>query len=371
MEKINLDCRHFRGDIPCKPHKEYRVHCDGCEYYDKIGFKILIIKLDAVGDVLRTTCILQGLKEKYPNSHITWLTRQESLPLFKNNELVDVVIDYSAESFLQIQSEYYDLVINPDAAPKSARLAEPVKGDTKFGFGYHDRGYVYPFNKEAQRWFEMGLFDDVKKANTITYQQIILDMINLPSSSYEIILKLTDDERKFAKEFADKKRVNKNELKIGLNTGAGGRWEFKKWTIEGFSSLIRMIHKEYPGAKILLYGGTEERERNTYLSNKYAGDVVDTGCENSLREFISMIDICDILVTGDTMALHIAVALNKKVICLLGPTSYAEIELYGRGKKIYANIECLCCYRQTCDVSPNCMELITPEMVFNAIKELI
>ncbi len=370
MEKINFDCRHFRGDIPCKPHKEHGVHCEGCVYYDKIEFKILIIKLDAVGDVLRTTCILQGLKEKYRNSHITWLTKRQSLPIFENNDLVDAVIDYSAESFLQIQSEHYDMVINPDAAPKSARLAQAARGDVKIGFGYHEKGHVYPFNKEAQRWFEMGLFDDIKKANTSTYQQIILDMIGLSPSSHEIILKLSDDETKFAEAFAGKNNIGKNDLKIGLNTGAGGRWEFKKWTVEGFSGLIEMINKELPKAKILLYGGPEERDRNTYLSNKYPGKVIITGCDNSLREFMSLMSICDILVTGDTMALHIALALRKKVAALLGPTSHTEIDLYGRGEAIRADIKCLCCYKQTCDVSPNCMELITSEMVFNCIRGL-
>lgn len=366
---INKDCRHFRGDIPCKPHKEFGVHCEGCKYYDKIEFKILIIKLDAAGDVLRTTCVLSGLKEKYPHSHITWLTRQESVPLFENNDLVDCVLEYSAESFLRIQRESYDLVINPDADPKSAIVAEVARG-IKIGFGYHKRGFVYPFNKEAQRWFEMGLFDDIKKANTLTYQQIILDMIGLAPSRHEIVLKLSADEKKFAREFNDKKGIKKEGLTIGLNTGAGGRWKFKKWTVEGFSRLIEMISENIPRATILLYGGPEEKERNIYLGGKYPY-VIDTGCENALRDFISLMDICDILVTGDTMAIHIAVALKKKVVALFGPTSPAEIALYGCGKKVYADIECLCCYRQTCDVNPNCMEQITPEMVFNAIKGLI
>lgn len=367
---IHHECRHLRGDIPCRPHKEHGVHCDGCKYFDKIEFKILIIKLDAVGDVLRTTCILPGLKERHLNSHITWLTMEESLPLFNNNNLVDKVLDYSAESFLQIQSDHYDLVINPDAAPKSAMLAEAAIGAKKVGFGYNEKGYVYPFSKEAEKWFEMGLFDDIKRTNTHTYQQIILDMISLVPSTYKIILKLSEDEKRAAKEFADKNEIKKNELKIGLNTGAGGRWELKKWTVEGFSRLIEMISEGLPDTKIFLYGGPEEKERNTFLRDKFLRTVVDMGNDNSLREFISLIDICDLLVTGDTMALHIAVALNKNVVALFGPTSCAEIDLYSQGKKVYADMDCLCCYKQTCDISPNCMELITPEMVFNAIKEM-
>lgn len=367
---INTDCRYFKGEIPCRPHKEHGEHCETCRYYDKIEFKILIIKLDAMGDVLRTTCILHGLKEKYPGSHITWITRKESLPLFSNNDLVDSVIDCSAESFLQIQSEYYNLIVNPDASPTSGMLANIARGEIKVGFGYHEKGFAYPYNKDAQKWFEMGLFDDIKKSNSLTYQQILLNMINIRPSSYEIILKLSDDEKEFAKSFAGKHDIREKKKVIGLNTGAGKRWEHKKWTVDGFSNLISLINKNDPEIKILLYGGREEKERNAYLKSKHPY-VIDTGCDNSLRDFIALITVCDLLVTGDTMALHIAAALGKKIVALMGPTSHAEIDLYGRGKKISSNINCLCCYKQTCNVRPTCMEMIRAEDVFKAVQELL
>ena len=83
--EIHQDCRYFKGNLPCTFHKRQGIHCEDCPYYEKIAFKILIIKLDAVGDVLRTTCILQGLMEKYQDAHITWLTRKNAIELFKNN----------------------------------------------------------------------------------------------------------------------------------------------------------------------------------------------------------------------------------------------------------------------------------------------
>ena len=367
---VHQDCRYFRGDIPCRPHKEHGVHCDGCEYYDKIKFRILIIKLDAPGDVLRTTCILQGLKQSYPNSHITWLARKESLPFFANNSFVDIVLEYSAGSFVHIKSETYDLVINPDASPAGARQATMAEGRQNKGFLYHRRGYVFPVDESAQTWFEMGLFDDIKKANTETYQKIILDMIGIRHSRYDMIFDLDEAEKAFAVRFGEKYGVAEEDLVIGLNTGAGGRWQNKKWILEGYLGLIRLIKKELKGCKILLYGGPEEIERNKYLMERGNG-LIDTGCHNTLREFGALLDLCDILVTGDTMALHIAVALKKKVIALFGPTSQAEVDLYGKGKKVFANIDCLCCYRPTCDIKPSCMDMITPQQVFAAIKEVI
>ena len=58
---VKFDCRHFKGHIPCKPNKNFGVMCDNCDYYDKIEQKILILKLGAAGDVIRTTPLLYPL----------------------------------------------------------------------------------------------------------------------------------------------------------------------------------------------------------------------------------------------------------------------------------------------------------------------
>jgi len=61
---LKIDCAYFKGDRPCKFYKEDGVKCDECNHYKPIKNKILIIKLDAIGDVLRTTSILTPFKEK-------------------------------------------------------------------------------------------------------------------------------------------------------------------------------------------------------------------------------------------------------------------------------------------------------------------
>ncbi|MBI5233227.1 MAG: glycosyltransferase family 9 protein [Deltaproteobacteria bacterium] len=367
---IHSDCRHFRGDRPCHHHKDTGAHCDGCDHYEPVRFRILIIKLDATGDVLRTTSILHGLKEKYPSSHITWLTMKESLDLFLQNPYVDTLLDYSAESFLRLGVEAYDLVINLDASPRSAMLAEHARGKEKLGFGYHTRGYVYPFNEEARRWFEMGIFDDVKRANTMTYQEIALDICRLKHGRYDIVLNLSLEEKGFAAGFARRMNLPEGRPVIGLNTGAGGRWKKKKWTIEGYLDLIGLLAQE-TAPTILLYGGPLEKERNRFLMEKSRYPLIDTGCGNSLRQFISLVDLSDIVVTSDSLALHIAAGLGKKVVALFGPTSSVEIDLYGRGAKVSSDLPCLSCYRHDCEIRPDCMESISAAMVMTAIKGLL
>ena len=61
-------CRHFKGDRPCKYYWVDRNHnCwdPDSPYYEEYSHRILLIKLDAVGDVVRSTCMAEGIKKKY------------------------------------------------------------------------------------------------------------------------------------------------------------------------------------------------------------------------------------------------------------------------------------------------------------------
>ncbi len=71
---LKYDCRYFRADIPCTPHKKSGVHCENCNSYERIEIKILLIKLGAAGDVIRTTPIISKIKKIYPSAYIVWLT---------------------------------------------------------------------------------------------------------------------------------------------------------------------------------------------------------------------------------------------------------------------------------------------------------
>ena len=74
LSDVKFDCRHFRIGIPCLPNKKENAICPSCNAYDKIQTRILIIKLGALGDVIRTTPLLERFKKEYAGVHVTWLT---------------------------------------------------------------------------------------------------------------------------------------------------------------------------------------------------------------------------------------------------------------------------------------------------------
>lgn len=93
----------------------------------------------------------------------------------------------------------------------------------------------------------------------------------------------------------------------------------------------------------------------------------DAGCNNTVRHFAALVDRCDVVVTGDTLAMHLSLALGRRTVVLFGPTSAPEIELYGLGEKVVPDMTCLSCYKTSCDFVPNCMDLISTDMVERAV----
>ena len=372
--ELRENCSHFRSDRPCRFHKEEGVRCEGCPYYDPVETTILVVKLDSAGDVLRTTSILGPLKERDPRSRITWITLPFSVPLLEGNPHIDAIVPYSTDALLTLATERFDLCLNVDASPRSSRLAALCRADEKLGFSTDEAGRVFPVNEEAHEWFLMGLDDERKRANRKTYQEIVCGIVRLPYSpeTCPTTLSLSDEELRNGADFARDHGLREDRLTIGINSGAGGRWPMKRWTLAGFDAFTGLLLEELPGCRILLYGGSEEVDRNRALIEKRPEGLVDTGCGNTLREFASLVNLTDVFVTGDTLAMHVALALGKRVVALFGPTSSQEILLYGRGEKVLPpTMDCLGCYRNACDVRPTCMERITPRQVMDAVHSVL
>jgi len=346
---------------------------------------ILLIKLGALGDVLRTTSVLHGIKEKYPGCSITWLTEKIAYDLLKNNDLIDKIVINNDKVKENIPKKI-NLVINLDEEESVCKLASEIRKDNPkteiIGFYRDDEKEKIMPTPTAQGWYDMGALgdkprnDELKAANKKTYQQIMFEIIGIKPKETRTILNLTDEEKEFGKEFAKKNAIEKDDFVIGINTGAGARWQHKSWRVDGTIELIDMINNDLgketgKKVKLVLLGGPEEKERNKEIKDKVKTKIIDAGVDNSLMDFASIINICDMIVTSDSLAMHITLALGKKIVVFFGPTSGNEIEIYNLGKKVTSPIDCVTCYRKRCDKKPHCMDTITTQNLYDAVKGLI
>lgn len=363
---LNPDCRFFRGDKPCAPNRR----CDGCREFRPFPTRILVIKCRAQGDVLRTTALLPALKRKHPESFIAWVSDPESLPLLDRNPLIDRLYPFDLESSLSLLAQKYDILISLDKEPGPLALAAGIPAARKFGFGLNERGNLTIFNPASDYAFRLGVDDELKFfRNRKTYQEIIHEVAELPYARDEYVLVLPEDAGEKAARFFQRRRIPRGKPVIGLNTGAGAKFATKQWPLENYVRLAGLLTRKL-GASVCLLGGPRERNFNRAVARRVRSAVYDTGADNSLPQFAGFLSRMDAIVASDTLGLHLAIALKRKVVALFGPTCPQEIDLYGRGVKLFAGADCAPCYKAACpDV--RCMKAITPAQVFEELKRLV
>ena len=365
---VHYDCRHFLGYKPCR----FRRGCEQCPYYAPFGTRILIIKLAAMGDVLRTTPLLRGLREAYPASHITWLTEAGVIPMLQGMPEIDRLLAYNYESALQLQSEAFDQLYCFDKEPKATGLAMQIRAARKSGFGLGEFGNVISLSRESEYAFELGISDELKfRQNQKTYPELVYECAGLPyPCPQEYLVTDLSAEISEARDRLAGQGVSDEDLKIGLNTGAGEVFATKKWTVAGYAGLAGRLVEEL-GAKVLLLGGSSEKGRNAEIAASVRHPLLDTGTDNPIRRFSGIVGNCDLVVTGDTLAMHIAIGLRIPVLVILGSTCHQEIELYGRGAKVVSDFDCSPCYLSTCTKDVTCMDAIQADTVFAEAARLI
>lgn len=361
---VKSDCRLFLGDRPCA----WGGRCEGCEHYAPRGEHIVVVKLAAAGDVLRTTSILPPLKRAHPDSYVTWVTDRGALPLIELNPYIDRALPFSFDAWLTLSVQSIDLLICLDKEERACALASSLDAVEKVGFAMSQAGAVEPLNEGARYDYELGLSDEMKfHENTMTYPEIFCRAAGLEYASEPYMLALPELSIEYARNFLG--GLSFTEPLVGLNVGAGRVFANKAWTAGGYAALADAVRERLGGTAIVL-GGPEDRDRAEAVMALAPEATVDGGLHEVL-DFASIVGMLDAMVTGDTLAMHIAIALGVPAVVLFGPSAPQEIELFGSGGKVLTPLDCAPCYRRVCDKSPSCMDAVGVESVFAALKEAL
>jgi heptosyltransferase-2 len=134
---------------------------------------------------------------------------------------------------------------------------------------------------------------------------------------------------------------------VGINWAVGSKWPNKGWPEKHWASLKQLMDGEY----------------------SYS---MQQGMDN-LHLYMDWINSCRLLVTNDSLGLHIALALRKKVVVLYGPTNPSETHFYGRGELLYPEVDydCIPCLAPQCLQPCCCMDFILPDEVKKRIDKLL
>lgn len=360
-------CKRFTGYKPCYP--DHNCWIEGCKDNIAIGTKILIINFDAMGDVLMTTAQLPALKRKYPESTIHWITLSISAPLIKNNPLVDQVFAYNVESLSIISQIEYDLVLNVDKSQRSCALLNSISAKRKLGFGLNKDGKIIPMNEGAHYNYNLGMDDNLKfKVNKRTRQDYLAETFEVDYKRDDYIFNFTDEELKFIEQYKKENGIGEKNFVVGFNTGCSLLYPNKKMTIDQHIYLIEKLLSLKKGFKIVLLGGPEDTERNQEIYSRFQNKIINTPTNLGVRRGACFENLADVVVTGDSFGMHLAIALKKYVIAWFGVSCWTEIDLYDRGVKLYQeNLFCSPCWKKECPYDLECIKMINVDKIVSEI----
>lgn len=373
--RLRLDCRHYRGDRPCAAG-EPTACPTSCKSYARAECRILIVKIGALGDVIRTAALLPGLRKRWPLAHVTWVTSAAGARMLANHPQIDRLLAFDAWTPVHLECETFDLCLSLDKEPGPAALAMRVPARARRGIGLSRYGTPYPLTPECRHYFELGLDNALKfHVNRKSYPHLIYEAVGLTYQGERFRLFPDAGNLRRAAALFESHGLRGDDRVVGLNTGAGGVFANKTWPPEKFAVLARALAQR-GDCRVLLLGGPAEALHNARIARDCAdlrtpgGDamVVDSGGNHAELDFAAIVARCTVLVTGDSMALHVALAADVPVVALFGPTCPQEIDLYGHGTRVVARVPCAPCYKRTCDRSPTCMDDISIERVLAAAR---
>jgi heptosyltransferase-2 len=248
---------------------------------------------------------------------------------------VDRILEVNIESIEFLKQISFDWLIVLDKDPIAIALTNQINAKKKSGFTIDEFGRAKPISSRAEehKWLT-GIFNDLSKQNKKHYVEEMFEILGFEFKNEEYILDITES--------SDWKLDHKKKI-IGLNTGCGGRWSSRLWPNEYWVELAKNLLQN--GFEVILLGGEQENEKNLMLSKKSGAKYFG---HFSLRKFISLVNECDLVVTSVTMAMHIAMGLQKKVIIFNSIFNKNEFYLYGRGEIIEPDPKCDCYYKPLC-----------------------
>jgi ADP-heptose:LPS heptosyltransferase len=255
--------------------------------------KILILKLGATGDVVRTTPLLEKL-----TGEIFWITAAKNVSLL--NGLKKNLQSFSWEQKNLATANHYDLVINLEDTLEAAQFVQTLRFQKLFGAFLENDGKLN-YSEDSRGWFDLSLIsrfgkkraDELKLQNRRSYQDLVFDGLGFQFAG--------------EKYFLPKPPQTDLRGDVAISPKAGHVWPMKNWAF--YSELKTELEKKNLVVNVL-------PNRATLL--EHLGDVKNHR----------------VLVSGDSLPMHFALGVGTHCVTIFNCTSPWEIFDYSLQTKI-------------------------------------
>jgi heptosyltransferase-1 len=362
---------------------------------------ILLIKLSAMGDVVQTLPVLNKLRRRYPKARIDWLVTPPTDELLRYNPAITEVIEFSRDEWAKpwrlapfasaaqlialLRAAEYDLVIDLQGQLRSAIFAFASGAPVRIGFD-KPRADVWKasprkISDEAKKHAWQGAREGSWLAYTHHLQVLTLDihpverylgvgpMLGLDDDAPDFSFPIPPEATTRIDALLDYYDIAKAKLIV---IAPGTNWGTKQWRSDGFAEVARYFRKN--SCAVALIGSDRERETCEAVV-RLAPGAVNLAGETTLSELAALIRRASICVTNDSGPMHLAVALDRPVVSLFGPTDPVWAGPYHRdGAVLRVDLPCSPCYLRRLSECPNghaCMQNVSAAAVIERVDGIL
>ena len=335
---------------------------------------ILIVKYGALGDVVRTSFFAKTLSNQIVPANtfvrLYWLTSPQSIPLLRFNPYIDVLAILPDDIEKIDFDEIYSL---DDEVEVLTRIAK-FKSGKVIGASLNSDGKRIYCDQSAY-WFDMGLLsrhgkdraDDLKRINDRTHSNIFQDIFQVDGVDFSFY----NSEAVLAKVGAAMQHLSSGKAAIGLNAFAGKRWAAKALPDLEFTKIVRelsqLVIDGRPVHIFLLGSGADLRKNQDYVTREATPKNVSAlDTDKNVLELAAAVGLLSLLITTDSLCLHLAVGQGTPTVAFFAPTSAAEIENLPHLRKLKSHSDDYCNYRPDADNAT-----ITSERILDEVDQLL
>lgn len=338
--------------------------------------RILVVEYWNLGDIIMELPFLQNLRLQYPNAHIALLTSPKCVPLIANQGLVDEIIvvrvpwaqHYSRwrkynpfspfwieflRTLVLLRAQKFDLAFTARADIRENFILWLVNVRRRVGYAFGGGGFLLTDTATP----------DLARPHFSNRWLRLLEQLGKPILTRQPHLCLKEEEQQWAEQYLAERGVKAEEFIVAIHPGA--RSAIRQWGEKNFVAVAEQLSDRFP-VKILWFqdpgqvSSVLKPRQGVYLSLP-------------LRQFMAVLQRCNMFICNDSGPMHIATALHVPVVGIFGPTEPTWFGPLGEGHHVVIRPEFWCrpCFDYCIFDQPYCLRLVTVESVYEAAAEAL
>ena len=332
--------------------------------------RILIVEVNWLGDTLFSTPLIRAVRERFKDAHIACMTVPRAKEILEDNPRINELIIYDEKGVHKslfgklgliklLKEKKFDLAILLHRS-FTRRLMMYLAGiKERAGYSGKMNDFLLTHPVEAPD----------RPVHKVEYFLKIAESLGCDISNKDYEFFIADKEREYIEKKLSENGITKNDKLVVINPG--GNWAPKRWPGERFAALGDILIEKY-AVKVVISGAKKDAGLAGRIKEKMKQKPVDLTGETSLKGLGALMERADVVISGDSGPMHIAVAGKTNVIALFGPTSPGLTGPHGSGnyKVIQKDVECeIPCYDLTCG-DYRCMQAIMVDDVLKVFEEM-